>query len=318
VERVILVTQTQDLAADLLVTALREIGGNFVRLNLDWFPQRMRISWPADGSTVLAVTQQSTINLGEFGAAWYRRLAPAPDLLDSGSDTARYAENQRLSFLRGLLETMRWRWMNSPTHVDQASLKLHQLRWANEAGFSVPDTIATNDPEVARSFVLAGPSVVKGVVGGSMREGQQRFAVFTEPIDESLLASDIAIQSSPIFVQRLVRNKTDVRVTVVGDQLFAVRILVNGGDPRVVDWRLVPPSRIMYEPVILPAKEAALCVEMLRAFKLTYGAFDLAETQDGQYWFLELNPSGQWGWIERGTRLPISQAIAQELASERQ
>ncbi len=45
----------------------------------------------------------------------------------------------------------------------------------------------------------------------------------------------------------------------------------------------------------------------------TFGAFDFSVTPDGRWWFLECNPAGQWGWLAEQTRLPIAEAIADEL-----
>lgn len=42
---------------------------------------------------------------------------------------------------------------------------------------------------------------------------------------------------------------------------------------------------------------------------LCYGAIDMVVTPDERYVFIEINPNGQYLWVEQATGLPISDAI---------
>lgn len=55
------------------------------------------------------------------------------------------------------------------------------------------------------------------------------------------------------------------------------------------------------------------CVSVVRRSGLRFGAIDLVETPEGRVVFLELNPNGQYFWLEHLLDLPISAAIAREL-----
>ena len=72
-------------------------------------------------------------------------------------------------------------------------------------------------------------------------------------------------------------------------------------------------SSQFYTAYRLPAKIERLCVRLVRALGLCFGALDLILTPQGEYVFLEVNPNGQWAWIEDFTGLPISDAIAELL-----
>ncbi|MDQ3698554.1 MAG: hypothetical protein M3373_11110 [Gemmatimonadota bacterium] len=67
---------------------------------------------------------------------------------------------------------------------------------------------------------------------------------------------------------------------------------------------------MVYRPCQLPEKVEALCVELLTELNLCFGAIDIVRAPDGEYVFLEINPNGQWAWVEERTGLPISDAIA--------
>jgi glutathione synthase/RimK-type ligase-like ATP-grasp enzyme len=103
---------------------------------------------------------------------------------------------------------------------------------------------------------------------------------------------------------------TDVRVTLVGARALAADILTRGD---AIDWRAVPPDQVSYRPVAVPAPIISACVRLCRNVGLLYGAFDFVRQPDGRWVFLEVNPSGQWGWIEQATGLPITKAIVDEL-----
>lgn len=111
--------------------------------------------------------------------------------------------------------------------------------------------------------------------------------------------------------QEWIPKAFDVRLTVVGDQCFAVA--VHAGSPEAkVDWR----SRyddLRYEVCGTPDEVRCSAVAYLRAFGLIFGVFDFSVTPDGRWWFLECNPAGQWGWLTEETGLPIAEAIADEL-----
>jgi len=51
------------------------------------------------------------------------------------------------------------------------------------------------------------------------------------------------------------------------------------------------------------------CLKIMKTLGLRYGAFDFALDQKDQVNFLEINPTGDWYWIEHQTKLPITEAM---------
>jgi glutathione synthase/RimK-type ligase-like ATP-grasp enzyme len=97
-------------------------------------------------------------------------------------------------------------------------------------------------------------------------------------------------------------EKTDVRVTVIGSEVFAVSILQDG-KPIQGDWRLQK-SGACFVPIALPEKVKENCLELLNTLGLRYGAIDLAIEKE-KYYFLEINPTGEWAWLVDAAKLPI-------------
>jgi len=105
-----------------------------------------------------------------------------------------------------------------------------------------------------------------------------------------------------------VDKAADIRLTAVGDHLFAVRI---DGAPGL-DWRR-DYDALSYSLVEIPSDVSKSVRAYLDAFGLTFGAFDFGIDRDGQYWFYECNPNGQWAWFPEEITAQITDAIADQL-----
>jgi hypothetical protein len=173
--------------------------------------------------------------------------------------------------------------------------------------------VATNSPDDARGFVLGRPAIAKTLVGGRLSIGGTHQAVFTTAVGPCDLGPDAAIRACPVIFQPRIATRLDLRVTVVGTQVFAAQIMLRDRTGDDVDWRGADPARVCYECYRLPADLEARCVDLVAAMGLTYGALDFVVTAEGEHVFLELNPAGQWGWLERRLGLPITDAILDTL-----
>lgn len=212
------------------------------------------------------------------------------------------------------METMELIWVNRPSRVRTAENKLVQLNLAKQVGLLVPPTIVTNDAGAVRDFVSRQRAVAKTISGAAIAFEGERVVAFTQALEPEDLSLEAAFQVAPLIVQRRIVPKSDVRVTVVGDELFATRIVQTGDSGSDVDWR-ASSSTLRYEACEVPSPIRESCRSLLHRCELLYGAFDFAVDTKGRHYFLEVNPSGQWGWIERATDQPITKALARLLCS---
>ena len=104
-------------------------------------------------------------------------------------------------------------------------------------------------------------------------------------------------------------KRYDVRVTVIGDEALAARIDSQADPEARVDWRRADPGKLVHGVEELSADVASRCVELVASYGLNFGAIDLAATDDG-YVFFEINPNGQWAWLEQTTNLPLRARLA--------
>ena len=305
---VLLVTETADLAADLLVLAARQRHIPLIRFNQDTFPHDSRIVWRPTGPARFEAGGYA-LSSDDIAGAWFRR----PPRHRPSNATEDFTQRESAAFLAGVWQTAPWFWINPPTATTRAEYKLLQLRHASALGLAIPETLVTNSATEARRFAATGPTIAKTLAGGRVTIGGADHAVFTTAITPEDLGPDAAIQACPAIFQTRIDTLFDLRVTVIGDRVFPARIDLAGRTAADVDWRRAPPARLTYQHHALPPDIERACIELVATLHLIYGALDFAVTRLGELIFLELNPAGQWGWIERALGLPITAAILDRL-----
>lgn len=218
--------------------------------------------------------------------------------------------------LSGIFRAVPCLWVNPPQCEHDALLKLKQLDVARKCGLTVPETLVTNDPNAVSAFhdKHKGQIIYKLIDEGSYRFFPPYEIVTgmpTLPFRPSDLSHIDQISLSLHLFQERIDKVSDIRVTVVGTRIFAAEILSQEGKGKI-DFRL--DYSVPMRAHELPEEIAQGCLNVLRQLGLTFGAFDFCLDRDGQYVFLEVNPSGQWLWMEKGLNLPISLHLARLLA----
>jgi len=225
-------------------------------------------------------------------------------------------QESRAAFLGSLLSHDA-RWMSHPAAIWQAEFKPFQLSVAVDCGLRIPRTLITNDPaEIRTAFADFDGMIVKPVRTGFIVNEGQEFSIYTSRVLKEHLAEIDRARWSPAIYQELVPKRFDIRVTIVGERIFAVAIDSQSDPTATVDWRQTQNPELPHYSVSLPDAIVRRLLDMMKRLDLSFGAVDLIETPDGQYVFLELNPSGQWLWLDDKLHLGISDAVADWLSQE--
>lgn len=122
---------------------------------------------------------------------------------------------------------------------------------------------------------------------------------------------------APILFQEYVEKETEIRVTVIGGSVFAAEIDSQSSLEGKDDWRKAGPGSLKTNPVQLPKSLSDKCLQIVKELGLNFGTIDLIKTPNGCYVFLELNPNGQWGWLEEATGESYTDALVQNLDAAR-
>jgi ATP-grasp ribosomal peptide maturase len=312
---VLVVTERLDPTADLVVAALRERGVPVFRVDTAEFPADLTViaelGAPANGWHTELRTVTRTVDLSRIRGAYYRRptgftfppMAPAD---------RKWAELEARIGLGGLLATVP-RWFNHPSRIGYAEYKPVQLAAAADAGLRTPRTLITNDPAAAQRFAASvGAVVYKPFSSVADAEGRRAF-VYTSPVAAGDLDDESIRHTAHLFQERI-DKAYEVRLTVVDDGFFAARLSA-GSAAGQIDWRS-DYDTISYAVTQAPEHVQDGVRRMLQALGLRFAAADFAITPAGEWYFLDLNPNGQWAWIEQETGLPICAAIANALAGD--
>lgn len=297
---------------DFVVLELRRRNIPFVRLNCEDLP-RAEISFrPQSGWNL--VFDGADFALEKVRAAYYRRPG-TPEVSDASLDapTRGYVVGEWAAVLRSLWNALEGRWLSSPFAILRAEDKPRQLEEAVALGFDVPDTLIGNQFDQASAFVQRGDAIGKPLRHALIDRGETGEVLFTSRLAPLTEVDLPAVRVAPVIYQREIRKAHDIRVTIIGDELFAVAIHSQGQPETEVDWRRGNRLDLAHEVIKLPARLAERCIQLTRRLGLGYGAIDFVLDQNGKYWFLEINPNGQWAWIERRTGVPLTKAIVDKL-----
>ncbi|OUC95102.1 ATP-grasp ribosomal peptide maturase [Streptomyces swartbergensis] len=302
---VVVVTSLHDPTADVVISELHDRDIPVVRLDSGDFPASLSVEAEITehGLRGRLLTPTRTADLANIRSLYYRRPTgfafPHLDEQDArfAITQARYGLGGVLASLPGCL------YVNHPHRIGDAEFKPAGLTAAAEAGFLVPPTLITSSPDAAREFTKAHGSVIyKPLHNPVYRVDGVSSVVTVAEVSAADIDDDIA-GTAHLFQER-VPKVADVRVTVIGADVFCVRI-----DSDLLDWR-TDYSRLTYTPVEAPPGVRPALRRYMNCFRLVFGAFDFCVGQDGRWWFLECNPSGQWYWLETETGLPMCAALA--------
>jgi ATP-grasp ribosomal peptide maturase len=308
---VVVVTELDDAHADLVIAELGERGVPVARFDPADFPDRLSMSAyidsEADPSGVLGwlTTPSRVIALGAVRSLYYRRPTSFsfPHL---EPQAARFAAAQARFGLGGVLAGLPGcRYVNHPNAIADAEYKPAQLAAAAEVGFDIPSTLITNDPTDAREFVAQQPTIYKPLYMGEYETEGQPASIWVREVTAEEL--DESVTSTMHLFQARVDKQADLRVTIIGDKAFCVRI--GTADPRQLDWRY-DYDQLSYSVVPPPTGLIVAAQAYLKRFGLVFGCFDFALTKGGEAVFLECNPNGQWAWLEDETGEPMVSAMA--------
>ena len=311
---VLIVTNKTDFTADLVILEFQRRGTEYARFNTEDFPQRVQISWMLDKQRADGYIRlpQSELSLREVVSVWYRRPM-SPDIAEAVRPPflKEFARRESQEALSGLWRTMDCFWMSCPDAINSASYKPRQLKIANAMGFKVPRTLISNSPEVVQQFHTEfGKVIAKPLFSGDIQYENERKVVFTTPVTQNDLSAEKNIQIAPTIFQEYVRKELELRVTVIGNRVLTASINSQEVAEALHDWRRAPPGTLCFRPYNLPTSLSDKCIELVATLGLTFSTIDMVKTPDGNYVFLELNPNGQWGWLEDPTGDPYTATIA--------
>lgn len=301
---IIIVTNRQDYTADFLILELQRRDAEYVRFNTEDFPESVRVVWQAGATGVLGhfSLPSGRLDFSDVRSVWYRRpVPPVPSAEIDDRVAYEFAVAESEAAIHGVWRTLDCFWVSHPDNLREAESKPYQLKVAKNVGFNVWPTILTNSPEAAKAFYhnQDGEVIYKPLRRGRLVRDEVVSLVYTNPVSPSHAEEFERVAHAPCLFQRYVPKQVEVRVTVIGTQAFGTEIHSQDVATSQHDWRRGETALLDHRPHELPVDVESQCVSLVSALGLAFGAIDLILTPEGEYVFLEINPNGQWAWIQQ-------------------
>lgn len=301
----LIVTQADDLHGLAVQAAVRQRGFACHIVESDQLSGRESINFAIGverGVALLRTSDGELLDISSVDTIWWRRfktnqqLDPA-DLTDAHCSLI---NNDCIGALVGSIQnTFTGRWISSPRATDYASNKLNQLVAAHRCGLRIPDTVVTQSPSGVREFCRRhGNGVIVKPVAGTPGP-----LLFTQLVRESHIQAEDSIRACPAIYQEFIPGKRHIRLNCFGSESYASLI-----ETEDLDWRpnlAVPISRWS-----IPDTLHNDVRNVLDVLGLDMGIIDLKQTPDGEFVWLEVNPQGQFLFLEGLTKEPLTEHFA--------
>ena len=314
--RVLLFTNKEDVTTDFVVQELKLRDIDFYRFNTEELSKTVEIDLDFEKERYQLIDKQDNkeYDLLKFTDIYYRRPElPKYDDNELSEGEKAFLQVEIYYTLEGLYRLLAGKhWFNNVYAIRNAENKIYQLLMAKDVGLTIPTTLISNHYDSIERFLEQGDHIIKPVHNARVMDEKAPRIVYTSVITQTVKKEEVEYNIN--YLQNKIEKKYDVRATFVGRKCFAVAIESQLMEETQVDWRNGE-HILQHTPIELPKDIENKCILLMERLGLNYGAIDIVLDKQGNYVFLEINPNGQWAWIEHLTGLPISKEIVKYLCS---
>ena len=308
---VLIVSYCKDIHVKYLLPILKRRHQNYFLLNLDQFPKDYQMNQMyIEGEQVAEIKHIPTntrLNLSKVGSIWLRKPAEYKYLSNQLSTQEKaYAKLETEQTIFGMLYGLDCYWISHPLALRGSIWKGEQLNRAASMGFKIPNSLLSNVPDKVRKFKteLKNALIVKSMstptLGAECVSAEDVIArcLTTTIVTDEMMQSIESIQELACQFQEYIPKAFELRVTIIGDKVFAAKLHSQQDEMTKIDSRDIS-VEIQYEAFHLPVDVERKCLKFVKSYGLNFSALDLIVTPEGEYVFLENNPNGQFLYVEQ-------------------
>jgi glutathione synthase/RimK-type ligase-like ATP-grasp enzyme len=310
-----MLTTDYDPEADLIGRMLLARGIDYIRVNTDDIPDRLRVNYSikddCDQNFSFEVGD-TDLDISKIAVTWLHHFYIREIKIRGKALAKEFSFQQWIDAIYTLQRVMKCKWINSPNGALTGSDRMLQLSTAKQVGFNIAETLITNNPKAARDFYYQhdGNIVLKALHHHRVESCGKVYSMYTHRVSQRDLSRLDALSYAPCILQERIAKKSELRVTVIGNQLFATKIdsppTIKGQE----DIHRYPTSQLVMKAINqVNDSFRQQCLNLIKLLKLEYGALDFVEDERGRLTFLEVNPAADWWWIERRTGQKITEAM---------
>jgi glutathione synthase/RimK-type ligase-like ATP-grasp enzyme len=318
---VLVITNDHDEHADAVIEELHRRAVPVFRFHPEEFTDAASISMEICNGCIDGEirTDGQRVAFHDICAAWYRRSrglhAPLPSLNLLHGDLENFVRVQSSATLAGLFAGLQTLWVGQPFKLRQAEVKAVQLAEASKAGLTTPTTLISNDPEWAAVFVEAlrdTDCAIKPLIATRVDSEEGARLPLTTILPRGRALDSVA--PAPSIFQPYIEKAYELRCVVMGERIFTAKLDSQAHESTRKDWRAG--EEMKHEVFDLPERVQAGLHRLMRSFEINFASIDMIVTPEGEFVFLDLNPNGQWLWLEEELGLPLVAGMADLLTRD--
>jgi glutathione synthase/RimK-type ligase-like ATP-grasp enzyme len=319
---IVVISNSLDVTADYFCGKLEQSRIEYVRIDSDVFIGHTQLSYKADQFTLRLDSCELRPEL--IQSIWYRRpkaLKFPQGLWEAGEET--HSVHEWTAALEGFLSHVpEHLWINHPRNNAAALLKIDQLTRAQRLGLVVPKTLVSQSFDEVVEFARGCETgvIVKPISHGYLERDlpEKDTLIFTNDVElECIIENRKLLGICPTLFQEKIDKLCDVRVNIVDEQIISVAIYASElNESQKVDIRRDNMCNVRYELILLPDSVKFKLLQICKLYRLRFAAIDMALTLDGRWVFFEINPNGQWAWLEIEGVVDISSNLLYAMQSD--
>ncbi|QIY89287.1 MvdC/MvdD family ATP grasp protein [Chryseobacterium gallinarum] len=322
--KILIITHTADnFSIEKVTEYIEKNDCQVIRFDVDLYPLQNKLSTTFQNGEWVSIleTPEAHYRLDDISAIWYRRAYNIGSGLKEELDAKFYgaAMGEIRNTLFGFIESVDTYSLGKPGIYRRLDSKEEQLKVADKLGLTIPDTCITNNPDVAKKFILQHRNVVaKMQTGFAITEDGVESVVFTNVVSEDKLEELDTLLYCPMQFQKMIEKKKELRITIVGRDVYAFEIDSQQFEDAKVDWRKDGVNLLdKWVRTELPGDIEEKLLELLDIYNVDYGAIDMIVSPENEYYFIEINAAGEFFWLDNLTEGNlISKSIADVLCDK--
>jgi glutathione synthase/RimK-type ligase-like ATP-grasp enzyme len=317
--KIVIFSNSHDEHTHSVINQINKFRGSVYRIDVDRLSTHFTFHFSIGNSSFYCETPVGTFSSKDIASVWIRR----PYVHFSGTPTpySKLAEQEIHETIKTIADFFptSTKIVDKPSNVYVASRKLHVLKKARSFGLTIPKTIVTTSLEEAHNFIqeLKGDVIVKAINAPAASYNKKEISIPTAKVD---MSKDLAsIKNCPTLFQQNIHKQKEFRITVIGNKIFPVSFSTQHIKEARIDSRMSYDKlrQIPHTLDKLPYDVERKIRELVTSLGLNFSAIDMALTPEGEYVFFELNPAGQFLWLEPLTGIPLAKEMAQYLLEKK-
>lgn len=299
---ILIITSSIDVTVDCIIKKYWNI--KFFRFDVDKFAS-YEINVSNSSWKIKNILTNNEIEERNVLSIYYRKPI-FPDLSEYENYYHSMIEKDILALITGIVDSFDGKVLSKPYLLRLSENKINQLIFASMNNYLLPKSFIGNDNH---SLVIFSDkkAIIKPLTTGKVYTNSECELYQTSYYNFD--NDDISL--TPIYLQDYIPKQYEARITVINNKFYTVRI----DTLDKLDWRKDYENH-KYTLIECPEKIKNECIKMLLHYNISFGAFDYIVTPNNDWVFLELNPNGQWLWLEEALNLDISKKIIEYLCEE--